>query len=434
MKRKAEKLLLDWKLKSDRKPLLLKGVRQCGKTYILREFGEHNYDDVAYFNFEENETLSAAFNNDLDAKRILLELGIFRGKIIQPYKTLVIFDEIQSCGRAITALKYFAENAPDYHIVCAGSLLGVALAKPLSFPVGNVDFITLRPMDFQEFLDANGESILYEYLMNIKPEDTMPELINIKLSTLLKHYYVVGGMPESVLAWSQTHDIEIVEAVQRKILDSYELDFAKHAPTKDFPKLSAIWRSVPEQLAKENSKFIFGQVRKGWRAKDLEDALEWLIGAGLVYKVCRTEKPFMPMSAYSDPTFFKLYLCDAGLLRKLSKLPASVVYETNELYKEFKGAMTENYVLCELVNSVDETPYYWTSGNSAEVDFIVMCNADIVPIEVKSESNTKAKSLSEYKKKYNPGHTVITSMKLLSGETVNRSIPLYLISRMKDLL
>ena len=426
--------LIVWKEKTNRKPLILKGVRQCGKTYLLKTFGRQCYADTAYFNFEETESLKTLFETDYDVNRILFELGLTLGRTIQRGTTLIIFDEIQECGRAITALKYFCENAPEYHIVCAGSLLGIALKKQPSFPVGKVDFLTLYPMSYAEFLLANGETQLAGYLTTFKRGEKISEPVANKLTTYLKQYYVTGGMPEVVQMWCETHDIEKTEKVQQMILDSYQFDFSKHAPVKDFPKILAIWQSIPEQLAKDNSKFIFGHVRKGWRAKDLEDALVWLEGAGLVYKVCRIEKPFIPMSAYADPTVFKLYLCDVGLLRKLSKLPYEVILESSALYTEFKGAMTENFVLCELLKSLENTPYYWTSGNSAEVDFVIQCGTQIVPIEVKSERNVKAKSLAEYRKKYEPVYAVKTSMRSETNGIGVLNIPLYLIGRLQALI
>ena len=434
MKRDITQELLAWKEQPNRKPLVLKGVRQCGKTYILKEFGREYYKDVAYFNFEENRSLNSLFEQDYDVKRILFELGLFLGRAIAPGYTLIILDEIQECPRAITALKYFCENAPEYHVACAGSLLGLAIHENQSFPVGKVDIRTLYPMSFYEFLSATGNEALADYLTRFQPGSSVSELIGGKLRTALKQYYVVGGMPEAVSVWCETGDLEKVEAVQQDILASYELDFAKHAPPSEFPKLSAIWASVPQQLAKPNSKFIFSHVKKGWRSKDLEDALQWLIRAGLVYQVCKVEKPFMPLSSYADATSFKLYLCDVGLLRRLARLPAQVVLDSSGIYTEFKGVMTENYVLGELVKHVDATPYYWVSGNSAEVDFIVQCGTHIVPIEVKAESNVKARSLAEYRKKYAPPVSVKTSMlDEVSGHEV-RLIPLYLIGSMGALI
>jgi hypothetical protein len=282
-------------------------------------------------------------------------------------------------------------------------------------------------MSFQEFLLANGEGMLCEYLSNLSPTERLSDLIAQKLENHLKAYYITGGMPEAVATWIETKDIEKLEAVQQKIIDSYELDFAKHAPSKDFPKLTAIWHSIPGQLAKENSKFIFSQVKKGLRAKDLEDALEWLISAGMVIKVVKIEKPFFPLSAYADQTYFKLYMADIGLLRKMSRLPAAAILEKSTVYREFKGALTENYALCELVNLYTDAPFYWKSGNTAEVDFIIQNDMDIVPIEVKSERNERARSLSEYRKRYKPQVSVVTSMKDAGGN----HIPLYMLWQLK---
>ena len=434
MKRLLLNTLTEWKNKTNRKPLILKGVRQCGKTYLLKEFGQQHYSDIAYFNFEETESLKSLFETDYDTKRILFELGLSIGKTINAGSTLVIFDEIQECGRAITSLKYFCENAPEYHIVCAGSLLGIALNKQPSFPVGKVDFLTLYPMNFIEFLMANGEETLAEYLSTFGKGNHLSEPVANKLETYLKQYYVTGGMPEVVQTWCETHDIEKTEKMQQMILDSYHYDFSKHAPIRDFPKISAVWQSIPEQLAKDNNKFIFGHVRKGWRAKDLEDALVWLESAGLVYKVCRIAKPFIPLSSYAEPTAFKLYLCDVGLLRKMSKLPYEVVLNATSNFREFKGAMTENFVLCELLKYSDDIPYYWTSGNMAEVDFIVQRGAEIIPIEVKSEKNVKARSLAEYRKKYEPKYSVKTSMRSETNGVGVLNIPLYLIGQLNNFL
>lgn len=432
MERALIQKLVDWKNNPARKPLILKGVRQCGKTYLLKEFGKRYYEDTAYFNFEETEALKSVFEKDYDTKRILFELGLHCRKTIHPGKTLLFFDEIQECGRAITAMKYFCENAPEYHIVCACSLLGIALQKQLSFPVGKVDFFTLYPMNFLEFLRAGDEEVLADYIEQFKKGEDLPAVVTEKLELMLKKYYVTGGMPEVVKTWFETNSIEQVESVQQAIINSYELDFAKHAPAKDFPKLSAIWRSIPEQLAKENTKFIFSHVKKGWRFKDLEDALEWLIAAGLVYKVCKIEKPYIPLSSNADDTAFKLYMSDVGILRKLSKLPYEVVLDATPHFREFKGSMTENYVLCELIQSVDDTAYYWSSGNTAEVDFIIQSGAEIIPIEVKPEKNVKARSLAEYRKKYEPKYAVKTSMNndTIGEEVLN--IPLYMISQLES--
>lgn len=433
MKRDVLTKLIDWKNKDKRKPLIVNGVRQCGKTFILESFADTCYEDKAYFNFEKDSSLAEIFENNYDTERIIFELSLVHGKAIKPESTLVIFDEIQECSKAITSLKYFCENAPQYHIACAGSLLGIHLKKT-SFPVGKVDLITMYPMSFSEFVRAMGEEMLADFIDDYSRGTKIPEAVGNKYTALLKQYYVVGGMPEAVQAWCDTKDIERVEDIQQTIIDSYEHDFAKHADIKDFPKLTAIWKSIPEQLAKPNNKFIFSHVKKGWRAKDLEDALLWLVNAGLVYKVCKIEKPYMPLSAYKDDTAFKLYLADVGILRKLSRLPASVIIDSSPIYTEFKGALTENFVLNELVKSSDDDIYYWVSGNQAEVDFITQCGVSIVPIEVKAEKNVKARSLAEYRKKYEPEYSVKTSMKNdTSGKEV-LNVPLYLISKLNQII
>ena len=433
MKRDVLTKLIDWKNKDKRKPLIVNGVRQCGKTFILESFADTCYEDKAYFNFEKDSSLAEIFENNYDTERIILELSLVHGKAIKPESTLVIFDEIQECSRAITSLKYFCENAPQYHIACAGSLLGIHLKKT-SFPVGKVDLITMYPMSFSEFVRAMGEEMLADFIDDYSRGTKIPEAVGNKYTALLKQYYVVGGMPEAVQAWCDTKDIGRVEDIQQTIIDSYEHDFAKHADIKDFPKLTAIWKSIPEQLAKPNNKFIFSHVKKGWRAKDLEDALLWLVNAGLVYKGCKIEKPYMPLSAYKDDTAFKLYLADVGILRKLSRLPASVIIDSSPIYTEFKGALTENFVLNELVKSSDDDIYYWVSGNQAEVDFITQCGVSIVPIEVKAEKNVKARSLAEYRKKYEPEYSVKTSMKNdTSGKEV-LNVPLYLISKLNQII
>ncbi len=433
MKRALMAELIKWKDRADRKPLILKGVRQCGKTYLLLEFGRQYFDNCVYLNFEENDGLKKLFENDFDVKRILFEISLFTGKKIEAGKTLLIFDEVQECGRALTAMKYFCENAREYHVVCAGSLLGIALQNEQSFPVGKVDFLTLYPMSFREFLRASGEEGLADFLDGFGRGDRMPEIAAEKLTNCLRQYYLTGGMPEVVDVWCRTKSIEEVERVQQAIINSYELDFAKHAPPREYPKLAAVWRSIPGQLSKENRKFIFSRVKSGWRAKDLEDALEWMTGAGLVYKVCRIEKPFMPLSSYADDTAFKLYFADIGILRKMSGLPSAAILEGTDIYREFKGAMTENFVLCELTSSSTEKAYYWSSGNTAEVDFVVQCGEKIIPIEVKSEKNVKARSLAEYRKRYQPECAVLTSMRSeTNGESV-LNVPLYLIASLKKI-
>lgn len=432
MKRLYSSELIKWKKQKDRKPILLQGVRQCGKTYLLKEFGAQTYTDTAYFNFEGNEPLQNCFARDLDTDRIITELGILRRRAIKPEETLIILDEIQFCNRALTALKYFYENAPQYHIVCAGSLLGVALSTPLSFPVGKTELHTLHPMSFYEFVLASGEEETLTFLAAQAPGRPVPESLTGRMTDLLKTYYVTGGMPEAVGKWLGTKDVSEVEKIQRGILDSYDLDFAKHAPTMDIPKLGLIWKSIPTQLARENSKFMFGHAKHGARAKDLEDALEWLLSAGLAHKVMRVENPALPLSAAADPAFFKLYAPDVGLLRVMAGLPAEAIFTGPETYREFRGAMAENFTLTELLNAGLERPYYWKSGNTAEVDFLAVSGIQIVPIEVKAGRN-RARSLGEYRKKYSPQTAIIASMDNSRSNGV-KYIPLYMLWRLKEYL
>lgn len=433
MKRLILEDLVHWKNRIDRKPLILKGVRQCGKTWILKQFGKENYQDIAYFNFEENPALAQRFQQDLDPKRILMELGVLNGKKIEPETTLVILDEIQFCNAALTSLKYFQEQTPEYHITCAGSLLGIALSKPLSFPVGKVDFLTLLPMSFYEFVLAHEESMLLLHLENQDIRDPIPQMFADRLTSLYRSYLTTGGMPEVVAGWLASKDIAVVERIQDGILNSYELDFAKHAPATDFPKISMIWKSIPDQLAKENGKFVYGHVKPGARAKDLEDALQWLVSAGLVHKVNKIEKPAIPLSAYANSSYFKLYLTDVGLLRRMARLPASAVFEESTLYSEFKGAMAENYVLNELVHLCGDTPFYWKSGNTAEVDFIIQMENYIVPIEAKASWNVKSRSLSVYRTKYEPEIAVKVSLRNLKMDPGLLHLPLYLIWKLKTI-
>lgn len=425
--------LLKWKESEDRKPLILKGVRQCGKTWLLKEFGKTNYTDVAYFNFEGNPALQERFKENLDVERIIEELSIINNKIIKPKETLIIFDEIQFCNNALTSLKYFYENAPEYHIACAGSLLGILLSKPLSFPVGKVDFLELRPMNFYEFLLANNEEMLLQKLKGTK--EKIPSIFENKLISYLRNYYIIGGMPEVVEKWVNTKDLEQVEKIQDIILSSYELDFAKHAPLSDTPKLSLIWDYIPKELSHENSKFVYGHVKQGARAKDLEDALRWLISAGMCYKVNRVEKPNLPLITYANISSFKIYMTDIGLLRRKARVPAEVILsDDNEIYKEFKGALAENFVLLELISLTGDSPYYWTSGNTAEVDFVWQNESLIIPIEVKSGSNTKSRSLSIYREKYSPKISIRTSVKNIDRQDGLLNIPLYLLWNLKEII
>ena len=398
MERKIINDLLKWKDSPYRKPLILKGVRQVGKTWILKEFGRRYYENTAYFNFDENEDYKQFFETTKDVSRILQNLMLASGEKILPGKTLIIFDEVQDCPKVINSMKYFCENAPEYHIACAGSLLGIALAKPSSFPVGKVDFMQIDPMTFSEFLVANGDENLAKYMESVDTIEPIPDAFFHPLYEKLKMYYVTGGMPEPVLMWTQNRDTGAMQHSLSGIIDAYERDFAKHPDTKEFPKISMVWKSIPSQLARENKKFIYKVVKPGARAREYEDALQWLVDARLVHKVYRSSAPGLPIAAYDDLSAFKIYLVDVGLLRRLSQLAPTVFGEGNRLFTEFKGALTENYVLQTLIPQFEVAPRYWTQTNPPyEVDFLIQRENDIFPIEVKSEANTTSRSLKKFK-------------------------------------
>lgn len=404
MERLIMKKLLDWKNSKYRKPLILKGVRQVGKTWLLKEFAKRYYKNLAYFNFDEHPEYKQFFESTKDVNRILQNLMMASGEIISidtPEDTLIVFDEIQECPNALNTLKYFCENTPHYHVACAGSLLGIALSKPASFPVGKVDFLEIMPMTFSEFLIANGDANLNNYMHTIDKIEPIPEAFFNPLYEKLKMYFVTGGMPESVRVWTQERDVELMQQVLSNILGAYERDFAKHPDPKDFPKISLIWKSIPSQLARENKKFIYKVVKEGARAREYEDALQWLCDANLTYKIYRSSAPGLPISAYDDLSAFKLYMADVGLLRRLSLLAPSAFGEGNRLFVEFKGALSENYVLQALQNQFEAMPRYWTMDNPRyEVDFLIQRENDILPVEVKSESNVESRSLKKYKEKY----------------------------------
>lgn len=398
MERFIIKKLLQWKASAYRKPLILTGVRQVGKTWILKEFGKRYYENTAYFNFDESEEYKQFFETTKDVERILQNLMLASGQQILPEQTLIIFDEVQDCPKVINALKYFCENAPQYHVACAGSLLGIALAKPASFPVGKVNFLQVNPMSFAEFLLANGDSNLARYLENVNTLEPIPDAFFNPLYEKLKMYYVTGGMPESVLMWTEARNIAAMQSALADIISAYERDFAKHPAVSEFPKISMIWKSVPSQLARENKKFLYKVVKEGARAREYEDALQWLVDARLVHKIYRSSAPKIPMSAYDDLSAFKLYLVDVGLLRRLAQLTPTAFGEGNRLFTEFKGALTENFVLQSLLNQFEVTPRYWSQNNPPyEVDFLIQRDNDIFPVEVKAETNTTSKSLRKFK-------------------------------------
>ena len=369
------------------------------------------------------------FETTKDIKRILQNLMIASGQKILPEKTLIIFDEVQDCPDVMNALKYFCENAPEYHIACAGSLLGIALAKPSSFPVGKVDFMEVHPMTLTEFLVANGDENLATYLEEINELEPIPKAFFNPLCEKLKMYFVTGGMPEPVLMWTKERDVEAMQTALRNIVDAYERDFAKHSNTSEFPKISMIWKSIPSQLARENKKFVYKVVKEGARAREYEDALQWLVDANLVKKIYRSTAPGLPISAYDDLSAFKLYLCDVGLLRRLAFLAPTAFGEGNRLFTEFKGALTENYVLEALSNQVKVTPRYWTQTNPPyEVNFMIQRENEVIPVEVKAEENIEAKSLKKYKEKYGDKVKLRVRFSLcnlkLDGDILN--IPLFM--------
>ncbi len=428
--------LIKWKNKSSRKPLIVTGVRQCGKTYTLLEFANKNFKNYVYVNFEGTENLSAIFDYDFDVKRITSELSAYFKTEIIPGETLLFFDEIQECPRAITSLKYFCENMRELHLVCAGSLLGVALKREqVSFPVGKVNRMQLYPMSFKEFVIANGREDLIE-LFKVWPADrAIPELYSTPYNKLLKEYYIVGGMPEAVKTWVETGDFDEVEEIQNEILNDYADDFSKHAPSNEIPKIRWIWDSVPVQLAKENNKFVFSHVKEGKRSAELENAMQWLCDAGLIIKTELVEKPELPLSGSADKTYFKVYMSDVGLLRAKSKVSPDTIIDENDLYIRFKGAFAENYVLNEL-RATGKEPFFWRSGNTAEIDFIYESKSRIIPVEVKSADNTQAKSYKQFCGKYSPSKGVKLSRKNIARNmcenTSTISLPLYLAWNMDE--
>ena len=400
MERFILKDLIQWKESKHRKPLILQGVRQVGKTWSLMELGKQ-YKNTAYFNFEENEEYKQFFETTKEPGRLIQNLMMASGQVIKPHETLLVFDEIQECNKALNTLKYFHERAPGYHVACAGSLLGITLSKPASFPVGKVDFIDVRPMTFTEFLLANGDDNLVAYIRSLNKIETVPDAFFNPLYEKLKMHFVTGGMPEAVLAWAGERDVNLMQKVLSNILGAYERDFAKHADNKAFPKLSHIWKSIPSQLSRENKKFLYKAVKEGARAREYEDALQWLVNANLTYKIYRSSAPGLPISAYDDLSAFKLYMVDVGLLRRLALLAPSAFAEGKRLFVEFKGALSENYILQALVNQFEAMPRYWSTDNPRyEVDFLIQRENDIFPVEVKSETNIKSLSLKKYSEKF----------------------------------
>ena len=432
MKRYAMQELIDWKNRSERMPLIIRGARQVGKTWLMKEFGECEFNSVAYINFDNNERMETLFSGSYDINRLISGLQIESGVSINSKNTLLIFDEIQEVPRAIASLKYFRENAPEYSIVAAGSLLGVALHEGTSFPVGKVDFMDLYPMSYLEFLEALNREDLVK-LLHSGDWELIGAFKSIYID-LLRQYYFVGGMPEVVNSFVNRQDYTEVRRIQNRLLASYEQDFSKHAPNESVPRIRMLWDSVPAQLAKENKKFIYGLIRQGARAKEFELAMQWLLDCGLIHKTNRITKPGMPLAAYQD-NGFKLYLLDVGLLAAKSNLDVKSLLEGNKIFEEFKGALTEQYVQQQLIASLCIRPYYWsTEKGTAEVDFVFQHGTDIIPLEVKAEENLKARSLKSYVEKYAPNLAVRTSMSNYRKEEWFTNVPLYAIGTVTNVL
>ena len=426
MYRYAMENLREWKNRKNRKPLIIEGARQVGKTWLMKEFGRQEYTNTVYINFDSNSRMAELFSADLDITRILRGIEIYTSKKINSEDTLIIFDEVQEVPKALSSLKYFYEDAPEYHVICAGSLLGIALHGGTSFPVGKVEFMKLFPMSFREFLTATGKE-QYVELLEQKDHQMISSFKQIYIDAL-KEYYYVGGMPEAVLSYSQAHDLEDVRNIQNMILAAYEQDFSKHAPVSIVPKIRMVWNSIPSQLAKENRKFIYGLLRKGARAKDYETAIMWLIDCGLIHKVSRITTPNLPLKAYEDLKAFKLYLVDIGLLGALAGLKQSALLDGNDMFVEFKGALTEQYVLQQLVTDPDIGIYYYTNDRgNCEIDFLIDDGDKVIPLEVKAELNLKAKSLKTYREKYSPEVAVRTSMADYKENDGLVDMPLYMM-------
>lgn len=417
--------LKTWKRNPGRKPLILKGARQTGKTWILEYFGRTEFKYTVKFNFDKDHSIHEIFEMTKEPSRIISQLSLLTDYPILPNETLLIFDEIQECNSALNSLKYFYEDSPEYVVVAAGSLLGVALTKGESFPVGKVDFLDLYPLTFKEFLKTANEK-LYNYVEELSEISALPQFITDRLSELYQQYLVIGGMPAVINSFLENKGMEKVKKEQQAILNAYILDFSKHTENKDIPRIIHIWNSIPSQLAKENRKFVYKMVKPGARARDYEDALLWLESAGLIYRVFCTTKPFLPLKAYDDLSAFKVYLSDIGLLRELSGLPPEAIFLGNETYTEFKGAVAENYVLQSLAPQYDILPRYWTSLGKAEVDFIIQSDSDIIPVEVKAQTRLGGKSLSVYDATYHPVCKLRYSLNNLKQDGTLINIPLYL--------
>ena len=424
--------ILKWKQSKRRKPLIIEGARQVGKTWLMKEFGRQAYADTVYINFDSNSRMAELFASDLDTERLIMGLELYVGRKIDPNNSLLIFDEVQEVPRALSSLKYFYENAPQYHIVCAGSLLGIALHQGTSFPVGKVDFLKLYPFSFKEFLMATDKGRFAE-LLDSRDFQMITSFKQTYIDAL-KHYYFVGGMPEAVQSFAENKDFNKVREIQKRILAAYEQDFSKHAPNEIVPRLRMLWNSIPSQLVKENKKFIYGLVREGARAKDYETAIMWLSDCGLIHKVSRVNAAGIPLRAYEDMKAFKLFVVDVGLLGCMAGLRQRTLLDGNDLFVEFKGALTEQYVCQQLKTIEDLDVYYYTNDRgSCEVDFVVDTGEQIIPVEVKAEVNLRAKRLKTYQEKFSPEVSVRTSMADYKKEEWLVNLPLYAIDQITQI-
>jgi predicted AAA+ superfamily ATPase len=423
MVRSAYSFLVNWKNKVGRKPLIMQGARQVGKTWLMKDFGQKEFNQTAYFNFESSKELPAIFKRGFNTQQIIAALNVLAGINIQPKDTLIIFDEIQFCPEAISSLKYFHENNPEYCILAAGSLLGVAIHQGVSFPVGKVEFLTLHPLSFNEFLLAMRKENLLGALQN--SNHLTIDIFKDQFIELLKQYYFIGGMPEVVRQFVANNDYQEARAIQDNILNAYENDFSKHAPIPQLPRIRLVWQSLPGQLAKENSKFIYNVLKSGARAKDFEMAIEWLKDAGLIHKVTRITKPGIPVNVYADWSDFKIYLNDTGLLCAMANLTPEILLKENGLFVEFKGTLSEQFVLQQLVSQSYEA-FYWSPENAqSEVDFVIQKDNKAIPIEVKSAENLKSRSLRVYYDKYKPEVCIRTSLAGYQNQEWKKNIPLY---------
>jgi predicted AAA+ superfamily ATPase len=434
MLRFSYKHLENWRSSLSRKPLILMGARQVGKTFLLKTFGKQEFESVVYANFEEDLNLHGFFDSNISPHKIIPALQAYFNIIIHPENTLIIFDEIQACPRALTSLKYFCEEASEYYVAAAGSLLGIKMGNQSGFPVGKVDIIHIYPLSFFEFLTALNKLTLIEFVKSIHSFDIIPTPLHEQLLELFCLYMYIGGMPEAVHHYIKTSNLPDIRTIQKAILKNYELDFAKHAPTHLIQKITLLWNAIPSQLAKENKKFIFSLLREGARAREYELAMQWLVDAGLIYRCRNLTVPRLPLPVYEEMSAFKIYQFDVGILGALSDLSSKILLKDNDLFTEFKGALTENVVTQMLIYSGFEKLFYWTSSNTAEVDFLLLIQDNIIPLEVKSGLSTKSKSLKVYTEKYHPPYVIRVSKMNLSKDGVIFNLPIYLLEHLPDLI